>query len=675
MHRLRVGVLSVVAISGSAFFTERAHAQSWIGANNAPWDVAANWNPASAPNSSSANVTINNATTAAIVGGLTRVVNNLTIGSTSGVTLLNGSRLSFHGTINNAGTINMQSTGTPTYLQPVGNVSLNGSGVLLLTPNVNNVIADLTNTNGANDTLNIGTGFTIRGGATIGNANTLAINNAGTIETLNTSAFTINLLPSSAGLNNTGTIRAVGSGLVVLDGLNNGTFTNSSGTIGGGTGIVRLVSGARIVGGNLAATTTFRIQDLGTYESLTHAGITVLNNGASLNAVGTIVNNGSITVSGPTTNTYFRPKGVVTLNGTGFVRLIDNNEAWLVDLTDAVNDHLINGSTHTVGGFGSIGTGAGTTLAFTNNGILAADTNAGRLRIRTSSFVHQGTMRAVNGATLSIEGPVSGAGISDIQTGGTLELNGATGTLGAASGGGKILATGAITQVRLASMRVETIEVASGATLGISASGSAGASKVSTFTLLPAQGGKFDVNASGLVINYSGASPAATIRQLLVNGRGTGNWQGSGGITSTFAQANPSYGVGFAEASQIGNPATFMGQTVDSTSILISAANYGDTNLDGNVDFSDLLALAQNYGQNARSWVHGDSNYDNVVDFADLLSLAQNYGTVALNGVADLSTFEADWALAQSMVPEPSTLLLALAPLCVRRRRSARCFA
>jgi hypothetical protein len=94
----------------------------------------------------------------------------------------------------------------------------------------------------------------------------------------------------------------------------------------------------------------------------------------------------------------------------------------------------------------------------------------------------------------------------------------------------------------------------------------------------------------------------------------------------------------------------------------------GDATTDGVVNFNDLLVLAQNYGRSGNGYVFyetGDFNYDWSVDFTDLLTLAQNYRSTATG------SFAGDWALAQSLVPEPTTamtLLLASAVL-VRRRR------
>ena len=51
----------------------------------------------------------------------------------------------------------------------------------------------------------------------------------------------------------------------------------------------------------------------------------------------------------------------------------------------------------------------------------------------------------------------------------------------------------------------------------------------------------------------------------------------------------------------------------------------GDANFDGIVDFSDLLTVAQHYGQPG-GWVDGDFDMDGAVGFDDLLILAQHYG-------------------------------------------------
>jgi hypothetical protein len=58
----------------------------------------------------------------------------------------------------------------------------------------------------------------------------------------------------------------------------------------------------------------------------------------------------------------------------------------------------------------------------------------------------------------------------------------------------------------------------------------------------------------------------------------------------------------------------------------------GDATGDGQVQFADLLILAQNYSQTGKTFSQGNFDYspDGLVDFSDLLIVAQNYGTQLL---------------------------------------------
>jgi endo-1,4-beta-xylanase len=80
----------------------------------------------------------------------------------------------------------------------------------------------------------------------------------------------------------------------------------------------------------------------------------------------------------------------------------------------------------------------------------------------------------------------------------------------------------------------------------------------------------------------------------------------------------------------------------------------GDTNLDGNVNVTDLANLAGNYGDTSGGvWAGGDFDYDGIVNVADLADLAGNFGDTLP---------PAGGAVAAAAVPEPPiTGLLAAA--------------
>ena len=97
----------------------------------------------------------------------------------------------------------------------------------------------------------------------------------------------------------------------------------------------------------------------------------------------------------------------------------------------------------------------------------------------------------------------------------------------------------------------------------------------------------------------------------------------------------------------------------------------GDANFDTAVNFADLVLLAQHYNKPSNGSTNvADFDLDGVTNFADLVTLAKNYNTgvpsVAALGNGQLA---ADWALAQSLVPEPAVLSVASALLAAATRR------
>ena len=115
------------------------------------------------------------------------------------------------------------------------------------------------------------------------------------------------------------------------------------------------------------------------------------------------------------------------------------------------------------------------------------------------------------------------------------------------------------------------------------------------------------------------------------------------------------------------NLTTFGGQPVDSSSILLSPELLGDTNLDGNIDLTDLSTLLNNFGLSTPNWT--DGNFDNAptINLTDLSDILNNFGQTNPNAsVSQLSI--TNYQLPTS-TPEPTSLTLLLAPLALLRPR------
>src|SRR5207244_357464 len=117
-----------------------------------------------------------------------------------------------------------------------------------------------------------------------------------------------------------------------------------------------------------------------------------------------------------------------------------------------------------------------------------------------------------------------------------------------------------------------------------------------------------DIDASGRVIfDYAGATPFNTLRSQIVSGYNGGLWNGPG-INSSAAAADPTLAVGYAESSSVYSffPATYSGESIDSTAVLVRLTKSGDADLNGTVDTVDFNLLAASFGQSGKSWFNGD---------------------------------------------------------------------
>lgn len=178
-----------------------------------------------------------------------------------------------------------------------------------------------------------------------------------------------------------------------------------------------------------------------------------------------------------------------------------------------------------------------------------------------------------------------------------------------------------------------TLQIATGATVRVSPSGSV----LQTVRAVQAAG-RLDLTDNGLVVDYAGASPVASVVAQIVSARGAGgDWTGNG-ITTSLGDAG-GFGLGYGEASRVlnlqpGEIGLFRGHPVDDTSIIVLFTRYGDANLDRVVGIGDFAVLAGNFNRTGMGWVDGDFTYDGSVGIADFSLLAANFNLSIPAGVA-----------------------------------------
>ena len=141
-----------------------------------------------------------------------------------------------------------------------------------------------------------------------------------------------------------------------------------------------------------------------TLENITNAGNYVLTNNTQNTLVGTITNNGNMSMTSINNGTYFLLSGNVTLNGTGTITMSNNGNNIIEGATGAGTEVLTNNIN--ISGAGNIG-GNQTIIVNSSTGVINAN---------------QPTALTIAPTTSSAAG-VTNTGLLEATAGGTLNLN------------------------------------------------------------------------------------------------------------------------------------------------------------------------------------------------------------------------------------------------------------
>ena len=261
-----------------------------------------------------------------------------------------------------------------------------------------------------------------------------------------------------------------------------------------------------------------------------------------------------------------------------------------------------------------------------------------------------------NNTSTAFAGAISGAGALVKAGGGTMTLTGSNSYTG-----GTNVAGGTLVADKLSN---GTLTIGAAGKAKITAKGTPNSASGTTVVpaLSIATGGQLDLTNNSFVIDYTGAVGTLVndTRASLLAGR----------ITSSLADS--AHRLGYADNAVLGKT-TFGGITVDSSSLLVKYTYGGDANLDGQVDVTDLGALATNW-QTSSVWTGGDFDYSGFVDVTDLGILATNWqaGVGSPLGPGSFQAALASVGLGGVSVPEPTTITLiglGMMGMAARRRR------
>ncbi len=320
----------------------------------------------------------------------TNSLNNVTLSTGSTLTARDQTTTYLGGTVNNQGTVNLNSFyGSELRVGAGATTTLTGGGTINLV-NGNSVFRDA---DAGTGTL-VNTNNTITGAGNLGNGQ-LAITN-GAAGTLLANGATLTVNTNGAGLTNNGTIQATAGGTANVVG---GPLTNyAAGTLTGG--IYRA--------------------DANSTVNLNTAGITTNAATIVLNGAGSAVNTQAGAVEG-TLTTNAQGGSLQILAGRNYATANDVTNSGAVQLGGGTlsPNSLTNTATGTLTGFGTVAPTAGGPVA--NAGTVTAA--GGTLNLSTG-ISGTGTLASSTGATASL---ASGPATNSV---GTLALNGGTLALG-----------------------------------------------------------------------------------------------------------------------------------------------------------------------------------------------------------------------------------------------------
>ena len=441
----------------------------WIGGATGSYNNSANWSLGVVPyngnlvNGQPTTFTVQIGNASVTMDNISPTIDNLTIAdNASALHIANGQSLtvvnsgSGTGTINNIGTIALDSTGGGTALDASGNVTLTGGGTVTMSNSSGSRISETTSNSTLTNVDNM-----IQGQGTITGLNFI---NQGTVDATVPGGTATALYIQSAPTTNTGTLQATGGGTLYFQ---SSSVTNTNGTIStDGSSSSVILSSSGVLGGNLTSTNGAVIHGA---NNSALAGVTITSGstlsvdpGANFYLSGDLINHGKVVIglgiSGGGGNLIVNAS-TVNLSGGGTV-ILNNALSHLEGNTST--DTLVNRD-NTIQGQGII-----SGLNFINQATVDANVLGGTataLNIESPTTTNTGTLEATGGGTLYLQSS------SVTNTNGTISTDGSSPVILNSSAiiGGNLTSAGTAEIHTISNTLLDNVTITSGSTLSVDA--------------------------------------------------------------------------------------------------------------------------------------------------------------------------------------------------------------
>jgi hypothetical protein len=681
LRRSAVAMAATAAlVSPWAIAPSQAAACTWVNPGAGNWSLAANWSCGVAPGL---------ADTATIAAARTVTVNTgqstLNINH-SGILDITAASLRMAGTLNGTGGVVNIADGAQLQLDSTvgGSTLVGGNTVINLSGPISRLSIEGTGTT------TFTSGVVVRGQGNIGQAAFAGGNNVLTNQgriSADIAGGTLTLVnPGNAGSAvNTGIMDARSGGSLVIS----TAVNNAGGQINALVGSNVVLNGITITGGTLGTTGTGAIRAASNGgNALDGVSITGLLDLASIaNARQRLVNTTNLTGAVNIANGgilsldgSLSAGGTTVVNGTGVINLTDAGARLAVEGTGTTT--LATGVT--VRGQGNIGTAlfAGGNNVLINNGLISADVGGGTLTIarpaNAGSFINNGTLQAINGASLMLSTDVTanagsqviaGAGSSVVQNGVTINgvINaGGTGVFTAVSNGSNILNNvrfnGNLDLASIANAReriVGTLTLNGAANVSNGGILSLDSSSTPSTNVVVNGNGTINLNDAAARLSIDGTGTSTLASTVVVRGQGnigTALFVGGNNVLTNNGLISADVGGGTLTITRPANAGSFINngtlQAINGASLVLSTditanagsqviAGAGSSVVQNGVTINGVINAG---GTGVFTAVSSGSNILNNVSFngnLDLASIANAreriVGTLTLNGAANVS--------------------------------------